>query len=185
MGTIAIFLDGGYVEKVLRLDYGNPKINFSKLAAEMASPHEILRTYYYHCLPYQSRTPTDEENKRFANARRFMNALDRLPRFQVRLGKLAFRGTDSAGKPIFIQKRVDCMVGVDMAILAGKGKITHLAVFTGDSDLIPAIEAVKNEGVVVTLWHGSSHDTTPSIELAQMVDERAPLTRDILDRILL
>jgi uncharacterized LabA/DUF88 family protein len=47
------------------------------------------------------------------------------------------------------------MLGVDMALLAGKGKITSVALFTGDSDTIPAVEAVKQEGVLVTLWHGA------------------------------
>ena len=45
-------------------------------------------------------------------------------RFEVRLGKLAYRGKDHEGNPIFQQKKVDCMVGVDMALLAGKGRIT-------------------------------------------------------------
>ena len=63
-----------------------------------------------------------------------------MPRFEVRLGKLAYRGKTAQGDPIFQQKRVDCMIGVDMALLAGKGKITNAVIFTGDSDVIPALE---------------------------------------------
>ena len=101
-----------------------------------------------------------------------------MPRFEVRLGRLVYRGIDAAGNPIFQQKRVDCMIGVDMALLAGKGKMTIASIFTGDSDLIPAIEAVKREGVVVTLWHGStSQNTRPSRELYEIADERRQLTR--------
>ena len=37
----------------------------------------------------------------------------------------------------FEQKRVDNMIGVDMALLAGKAKITRVALFSGDSDYIP------------------------------------------------
>jgi uncharacterized LabA/DUF88 family protein len=78
------------------------------------------------------------------------------------------------------------MVGVDMALLAGKGKITNAAIFTGDSDLIPAIEAVKREGVLVTLWHGSfSASTRPSRELFEIADERRQLTAELIQEILL
>ena len=89
-----------------------------------------------------------------------------------------------AGKPIFVQKRVDIMVGIDMALLAGKGKINSLGLLSGDSDFIPAIEAVKREGVVVTLWHGRKRsDVAPSIELFDLCDERRELTADYLQRI--
>lgn len=96
-----------------------------------------------------------------------------------------YRGIDQNGEKILIQKRIDTMVGVDMALLAGKGKITRLALFSGDSDLIPAIEAVKSEGVLVTLWHGSfSKNTSPSQELYDICDERSLLTAEIVSRVL-
>ncbi len=185
MGTTAVFLDAGYVDKVLRFDFGEPRIDYSKLTQALAVPDELLRAYYYNCLPYQSNPPTEEERARYVKAHRFITVLKNLPRFEVRLGRLAKRGYDSEGKPIFIQKRVDCMVGVDVALLAGKGKITNVAIFTGDSDLIPAIEAVKREGVLATLWHGSyKHDTAPSRELVEIADERKQLTQEIVSRIL-
>lgn len=185
MGVAAAFLDGGYVEKVLHYDHCEAKIDFEKLVHVMVEPDELLRAYYYHCLPYQSNPPTEEERKRYAARHRFITALSFLPRFEVRLGLLAFRGIDTEGKRIFQQKKIDCMVGVDMALLAGKGKITSVAIFTGDSDFIPALEAVKREGVVVTLWHGSSSpNTRPSRELVEKADERRELTVEIVNGIL-
>lgn len=186
MGIAAVFLDGGYLEKVLRYEFAEPKVDLSKLAQVMAAPDELLRAYYYNCLPFQSNPPTETEKVRYAKAHRFVTALKSLPRFEVRLGKLAYRGQDQNGNPIFMQKRVDCMVGVDMALLAGKAKISNVAVFTGDSDLIPAIEAVKRESVLVTLWHGGFHEgTAPSRELVEMADERRELTKEIVNKILL
>jgi uncharacterized LabA/DUF88 family protein len=186
VGVAAVFLDGAYLEKVLTREYQQPSIDLGKLAKEMASPDELLRAYYYHCLPYQSNPPTEEERLRYAARHRFITALGFLPRFEVRLGRLAYRGTDTDGKPIFQQKRVDCMLGVDMALLAGKGKITNLAIFTGDSDLIPAVEAAKKEGVLVTLWHGSltSDETKPSRELFEIADERKELKAELVKTIL-
>jgi len=77
------------------------------------------------------------------------------------------------------------MVGVDMASLAAKGKITDVALISGDSDLVPAVEAVKKESVVVTLWHGSSPDTKPSRELFEICDERHQFTEEMIRSILL
>jgi hypothetical protein len=53
MGVAAIFLDAGYLSKVLWHDHANARIDFSKLALEMAEPDQLLRAYYYNCLPYQ------------------------------------------------------------------------------------------------------------------------------------
>lgn len=75
------------------------------------------------------------------------------------------------------------MIGVDMALLAGKGKITNAVIFSGDSDIIPALEAVKREGVLVTLWHGGfTKDSKPSRELFEIADERKELTAEKLKR---
>lgn len=103
------------------------------------------------------RGSTWEQQQCSSTKHRFITALQMIPRFEVRLGKLAFRGRDGNGAPIFVQKRVDNMVGVDMALLAGKGKITNVALLTGDSDYMPSIEAVKREGVLVTLLPARSY----------------------------
>jgi uncharacterized LabA/DUF88 family protein len=151
----------------------------------MSQPDDLLRAYYYHCMPYQGNPPTEEERTRYASRHRFTTALTLLPRFEVRLGRLVLRGRDAAGEPIFQQKRVDCMIGVNMALLAGKGKITNAAILTGDSDLMPAIESVKRAGVLTTLWHGGIvPDSRPSSELYALVDERRQLTAEIVNGIL-
>jgi len=184
-GSIALFIDGGYLDKVLLHDFASARIDYEQLANTMATPHDLLRAYYYHCLPYQSNPPTEQERKLYAGKHRFITRLSSLPRFEVRLGRLVVRGRDASGAPLFVQKRVDCMIGVDMALLAAKGRITHVGFLSGDSDLIPAVEAVKREGVLVTLWHGSfSVETRPSRELHEVCDERKQITRELVDRIL-
>jgi hypothetical protein len=136
LGTCAVYLDAGYIEKVLMAEHPASRIDYGKLALEMAGQNELLRAHYYNCLPYQSNPPTVEE-----------------------------------------------MLGVDMALLAGKGKVTSIALFTGDSDTIPAVEAVKQEGVIVTLWHGSlKGPCSPSRELYKLCDERMELTAEIAAR---
>lgn len=185
MGVCAVYLDAGYVEKVLQREHPGARVDFGKLARRMAEPNDLLRAYYYNCLPYQSPVPTPEEKQRYEKKFRFIEALSFVPRFQVRLGQLAVVGVDQNGNRLFQQKRVDLMLGVDMALMAAKGRVTHVALFTGDSDTIPAVEAVKQEGVLVTLWHGAlKGEQGPSRDLYKLCDERVEVTPDIIQTLL-
>lgn len=193
MGRLAIFVDGGYIDRIawdefgIRPDYGKLATALTaEVHARSVEPVELLRTFYYHCLPYQSATPTAEEAKRFSAAQTFMTALGRLPRFDVRLGRLAPRGFDAGGAPIFQQKRVDLLLGLDFALLAGKHRISHAALVSGDSDLIPAVETAKQEGVCVWLVHGpprsrADRTSTYARELWDAADERIELTQAFME----
>lgn len=69
------------------------------------------------------------------------------------------------------------MIGLDFALLSTKHGVTHIALVAGDSDLIPAVEVGKQEGVSTWLFHGprySKQDSraTYSLELWQAVDDR-------------
>ncbi len=62
------------------------------------------------------------------------------------------------------------MLATDIATLSSKRLVTHINLMAGDSDLIPAIQIAKNEGVIVNLFHGplkTVHD-----HLLQTVDNR-------------
>lgn len=179
MGRIAIFIDGAYLQFVLKEEFNSPKIDFTLLAQKVASGKEILRTYFYDCLPYQSPTPTQDERDRFGKKQRFFAALEKNPRFQVRQGRLELRGNDNRGRPIFEQKRVDILLGVDLALLAAKHLITDAAILAGDSDFLPAIEAAKAEGVVVHLYHGKA----PHRDLVSCCDERIRIEQPFIDSV--
>lgn len=180
----AIFVDGGYFDLVSR-DCGSPRIDFGKLATELSRPDDLLRTYYYHCLPYMSPVPTPEEEERYAGKQRFFSALNRLNRFEVREGKLEYRGTDrESSRPIFEQKRVDIYLGVDLVLLAVKQRIHRAILITGDSDFLPAIRAAKNEGVLIHLYHGTGPQQ-PHRDLWEEADDRTVITPDLLNTFLL
>ena len=184
MGTCAIYIDGGYLDKVLQNEYPQTKVDVGQLVERMRASDTLLRAYYYHCMPYRSDPPTTDEERRYASKRRFIDALSYIPRFQVRLGHLNFQGLTDSGQPIFQQKRVDMMLGVDMALLAVKQRVDRMALLTGDSDTIPAVEAVKPEGIVVTLWHGPLKGrSSPSRDLYQIVDERIEIDQAMIDAV--
>jgi uncharacterized LabA/DUF88 family protein len=195
MARLAIFIDGGYIctlaEKEFRIwvDYEIlPKKFLEIVQSKTPEPVDLLRTYYYDCLPYQSDPPTKEETNRFAKARSFHDFMSRLPRFTVRQGRLKFRGLDSSGQPIFQQKRVDIMLGLDIALLSAKHQITHIAIVAGDSDLLPAFEVARTEGVSVWLFHGprvSKIDKTSTYadELWKGADERCEIDLTLMKSI--
>lgn len=86
MARLAIFMDGGYVDKIARDEFA-VRPSYAKLSdgiteairAKTLEPVDLFRTFYYHCPPYQGNPPTDEEARRFGQARSFFQALRRLP----------------------------------------------------------------------------------------------------------
>lgn len=181
MDRVAIFIDGAYLDYTLRDDFHTPRIDLGLLAQELSGGKEILRTYYYHCLPYQSDPPTTEEAERFGRMQSFISRINRLPRFTVRLGKLAYRGSRDDGTPIFVQKRVDIMLGVDLVQLSTKRQVSSAVLVAGDSDFLPAVEIAREEGVLVHLYHGTTH--RPHRELWDACDERTALSQELIDKV--
>ncbi len=50
---VAIFVDGGYINKILKSYFNEAKINYLKLSDVICSNLNLsrLRTYFYHCMP--------------------------------------------------------------------------------------------------------------------------------------
>lgn len=176
---VAIFIDGAYLDYVLKDEFHDARIDYHALSKALTGDGELLRTYYYHCPMYQGNPPTQEESTRYAAQRRFFTALEQIPRCTVRLGRLAYRGNDQAGKPRFEQKRVDILLGVDMVLLAVKQAIQEVILVAGDSDFIPAVTAAKAEGVLIKLYHGAQ----PHADLRQESDERIRIDQALIDSI--
>jgi uncharacterized LabA/DUF88 family protein len=185
MSMLAIFIDGGYLDAVSRDEY-SVRVDIAKLgeairqhvSSKLQDNVNLLRMFYYDCLPYQSHPPTPAEAERYSRKRKFFYSIGQLDRMKVREGRLKFRGIDKiTGESIFQQKRVDLQLGLDFALLSGKRSIAHAAIVAGDSDLLPAVEVAREEGILVWLFHGpakSRKDGSPTYayELWNEVDER-------------
>ncbi len=188
MFRLAIFVDGAYLDKVAKKNA--VWVDYEKLSSEIlrrvnarnpAATIDLLRTYYYNGLPHQSNPPTERERKFFQKRRQFYDALERLSSFTVRLGVVKYRGKDNQGQPIYQQKQVDLLLGLDFALLSAKRSITHAAVVTGDSDMVPAFEEARREGIAVWLFTGQTQ--SHARELWQAADERVDLDQPFLDAI--
>jgi uncharacterized LabA/DUF88 family protein len=170
----AVFIDGAYLTKILDVDFGKPKIDLAGFSDILCGDYERLRTYYYNCMPFQSNPSTEEERRRFASMDKFVYTLRKLPRFEVKLGRLGCVGGE------FIQKRVDIALAADLVRLSCGRMIQKAVLVTGDSDFLPAIEAAKEAGVLVTLYYSRSsiHD-----ELLSAVDESAVIDQELISKV--
>ena len=142
----AIFIDGGYFLQQLKVSHITP--DYSKLADFMLKPLrqqnipiDLLRCYFYYCAPWMSPNPTEDEQRRMAAHHTFVEEIESLNRWQVRLGKLEKRWDGQ--KEYFEQKRVDVLLSVDLVRHSAAGHIQHAILLAGDSDFIPAVQAAK------------------------------------------
>jgi len=168
--TKLVFLDEN--KKPRKTDFG---LFSKKLADEIGT--ELLRGYYYQCPPYQSPFPTPEEKSRKTSHDQFNYNLRQIKQLQLREGRL-LKLFDESGKPEFIQKGVDVLLAIDMVKLALKGAIQKAIIVACDSDFIPAVRALKEEGVMVHIYYYNDKDFGFSRELVTECDDRHELTED-------
>lgn len=175
MEKASIFIDGGYLNRVLKNHFDNQRIDYSKLSEEICKNLNLkrLRTYYYYCAPFvRSGNKADEE--RAANVQKFIDNLKRLPRFEVKLGRLQYI------KGVFKQKMVDLLMSLDIVDMCFGRQIGHAILIAGDSDLVPAIQKAKDTGAIIHLFY---HPSSVHNELLDKVDERHQITSDFLDKV--
>jgi len=74
-------------------------------------------------------------------------------------------------------------IGLDLASLVSRGRVDLVALVAGDSDLLPAVRRVQEDGALVRHIHGSkaSYDQ----DLWDEADERRAITDEIVARMLL
>jgi len=173
----AIFIDGGYLSKILKRHFGAPRIDYLKLSNEICSGLHLsrLRTYFYDCMPV-IRKDNEEDKRKYAEKQKFIDKIQRLPRFEVKRGKLQIIGGE------FKQKMVDVLMSLDIADRCFDNQIQHAILIAGDSDFIPAIKKAKDYGAIIHLYYHplSKHDA-----LLDEIDELHPFKPEFIDKILL
>lgn len=184
MEKAAVFIDGGYLDKICKKKFSNddgepPEIDLGKLGQLLASKAnaKLKKTYFYHCPPYISPSPTEEERGRQSNYDKFIEALENLDKFQVRLGNLR-KFYDENGEPEYEQKGVDVRIAIDAIKLALKSRINKAIFLTGDSDFVPVIEAIKDEGIDTILFY---HESSIHRNLLKTVDTKKTIDEDLME----
>lgn len=105
---------------------------------------------------------------------KFIYTLKKLPKFEIKLGRLGC----IAGE--YVQKRVDIALAVDLVRLSCSKAIGKAVLVTGDSDFVPAIDSAKDQGVLVELYYSQSsiHD-----ELLSAVDQSFIIDEVLIRRV--
>jgi len=151
-----LLIDGGYLDYLQR-SFGSPRIDYGKMAMAICDRFHfsMLRCVYFNCLPYLTSNPSPEEQEAYNRKQAFFDRLSKLDRFQVKLGRLAFRGVDEkTGKPVLEQKQVDVLLASEMVYNAARRSVEAIVLLSGDGDFVPAVDLVKREGLTLALAHG-------------------------------
>ena len=74
MGQCAVFIDGGYLSKVVENHFSKAYLDYQRLSDFLTDGLLRLRTYYYDCLPYQGNPPTSAERAKYAAKSKFFHS---------------------------------------------------------------------------------------------------------------
>ncbi len=137
MKRVMIFIDGSNLYHALKNSVSNTKLDFDKFAQKLAgTDRELVRTYYYNAPVDQTTDP-----ERYKKQQRFFAKLHSVPRFQVVLGRLAYRQGNAP-----VEEGVDISLAVDMLEKAYKNHYDVAVLVSGDGDFARVIQAVKDAG---------------------------------------
>ncbi len=107
---------------------------------------------------------------------------------QVREGRLQKLKTLKDSKVVdkFTEKGVDTLFTIDLLRLPKKLGIKTVIILTCDTDFVPAIEAVKEDGIKVILYYYANEETDTKFSMSRhltgVCDESALLTKELLER---
>ena len=169
----AVFIDGGYFNRVLE-QFGKPDIDYAKLCEEICKELNLnrLRTYFYYCMPIVRRN-NQGDVERNSKVHKFLTKIKRLPRFEVKLGRLQMIGNQ------FRQKMVDVLMSLDITTMSYENQIQHAVLIAGDSDFIPAIKRAKDYGIIVHLYY---HPSSVHNEILDEIDELHEMNINLINK---
>lgn len=140
-----LFIDGGYIRERCAawgslLSLPTLPLSFERLKSG------YVRAYYYDAEP--ERRETEDESTFLARAQPYRTLREELrdvDSLHVREGII--RGV----KPQR-QKAVDVLLAVDMLSHSLRGKFERATLLSGDLDFLPAVHALVESGILVTVW---------------------------------
>lgn len=168
------------ISEVLKVRFASAKQVYDNAISVLTPDENLYRLFYYDSAPYIgtqknpiSNTDIDfSTNPGVTGRERFFRQLNAMPQVALRIGSLNYRGwklTDKFYenlikgtvapnsisafdiKPNFMQKGVDMKIGIDIASLVFKKLVDRIVLFSGDTDMIPAMKLARVEGIQITM----------------------------------
>ena len=164
---VSIFIDGSNFYHGCRnaLPAGT-SVDFARFARKLVANHQLIRVYFYTAVVRR-----EDGEQRYADQQRFIERLNHLDFFQVKLGRLMRRGGT------VVEKGVDVNIAVDMLKYAVSNAYDTAILVSGDGDFATAVEAVKDLGKHV---ENAYFETGRSQELQRVCDRFIRLDAEYL-----
>lgn len=177
---VMIFIDGGYLRKLFKDNFGHDNINFEKLSSYLVFIYNhypqnmfranLIRTYYYDGLPN-----SEIDSLAFTKQKAYFEDIKRKNfNVSVALGEAV---KDQDGN--FRQKGVDILLAIDALTMAYDDQYKSGLFLLGDRDFIPLIEAVKTTGKKT---YGFFYIKNVSRELSHTFDFRTAFDKRIMEK---
>lgn len=162
MKKLAIFVDWENVRQrvfIKASETNNKKVNYNKienvitLVKAFVDPkqEEIYRIFFYVAKPFgETINNIDYSNtKTYQNSMSFLKDLAVQDNVAIRKGYLAVRGFDKNNHPIFVQKQVDMLIGLDISHISHHKHADRVLILSADTDIIPAMKTARIAGLQV------------------------------------
>ena len=152
------------------------QINYRKLVPYVTNNEgQLLFGYYYTCLPHQNQIQNEIEKNIYAQSRKQIAHISKVPFMSVKLGKLQRK------KNAFVQKKVDVLFALDLAKSAWKDEIDTAVLIAGDSDFVPAVDEASDCGVKTVLYY---YQPSYAFDLLKAVTESREITNAMYQNII-
>lgn len=167
----AVLIDGGFARRLAGVK--SQKDGYYSLAfirniyeqcssAGYCSPDGLLRVLYYDAPPFKGMVslPVSKQQKLLHQPDSFLDELAALDHVAVRRGHLRFQAwapkkeqprKDEDYYPVIIQKGVDTRIALDIANFCASKAVDRIILFSGDTDLIPALKYARIAGLQTAL----------------------------------
>lgn len=193
MKKVAIFVDWENIRKCIfeqasitqknKVNYNDTKNVIKFINSFLINgDEETYRIFCYLADPYSGtyNGVNYSKSKSYQFATAFIEKLSIEDLIAVRKGYLAMRGLDSKGTPIFIQKQVDMLLGLDIAHVSYNKLADRILILSADTDIIPAMKTARINGLQVILGFCPDIQTTTDIhrELKEHSDFIRPINFD-------
>ena len=150
MKQTILFIDAGYLSFISKHFGGGKPLRYKieKFAVSLTKSKnlECKKIYFYTAPPFQSSKPKAEENKRKANYDKFINKLK-----SITLPIIIREGRCQKIGSTYQQKGVDTLITIDMSRIPKKENIDEVILLSSDTDFVPIIEDLKEDGIKVIL----------------------------------
>ena len=147
------------------------------------------KTYIFDALPYAPRGSDPRRIERRARKKSYFDAIQYYERVVVEEGYVKGRHTRCFNCnnefTVPVQKLVDVKLSVRLVSLAWEKVVDKIVLLCGDSDILPAVEAIEKTGIIVRLAYIEYGNTRTNKALIKACPEKQKLEKADLEALVL